>query len=377
MKSLQSQLSRGTLTEIAQLWCTRGHEFDTVHLATALHRYARGKQKDEVLSQLTSALTTCLRQNTPRRHAKDDATSTSLWSPRTLASIASSFAVARASNEAFEALSYRMLASSSSSSSYHNPLFRFTPMELATTSYACALKRYNDTHLLDALGAETVKKLPDFDERALSNVLWSFTKLEHATLAMDIIRRRSTWNLLAFEHGEMAMTLWSIGTWVKVDPSLRRPEWDHDFPLAVEAKMKYFNAEALPNVVKAMVNLSYTHTLPTLLQSAEEKVHEFQGAQLAQLSWTVAKFNLPVRWFQVLPLDVRRYDERAASLVIWAWATANPPFHGTEKIMKLATPALATNGSFAALEPDNDVREFDWKQYFSIGEEDDEMQIKI
>jgi len=70
----------------------------------------------------------------------------------------------------------------------------------------------------------------------------------------------------------MAMILRSIGTWVKVGPSLHRPEWDHEFPLAVEAKMKYFNAEALPNVVKAMVNLYYMHTLPTLLQSAEEKI---------------------------------------------------------------------------------------------------------
>jgi len=72
----------------------------------------------------------------------------------------------------------------------------------------------------------------------------------------------------------MAMILRSIGTWVKVDPWLHCPEnGTTNSPVAVEAKMKYFNAEALPNVVKAMVNLYYMHTLPTLLQSAEEKIN--------------------------------------------------------------------------------------------------------
>eukprot|EP00397_Hematodinium_sp_SG-2012_P016437 GEMP01016768.1.p1 GENE.GEMP01016768.1~~GEMP01016768.1.p1 ORF type:complete len:667 (+),score=177.40 GEMP01016768.1:141-2141(+) len=321
--SLQKLLSGGSSSDIVHLCSTRLGEFDHIHLCTALTRLCRSKKDAEVLSKLTSAMV---------QQLEADAVS---LSPRTLASTAHSFAELRANDQAFAVLAQRI-----------TPLaYTFSDVELATTSRGFALKQYADGTMMDALAQAALAKLDSSGPRALANLIWSFTKLDHP-MRKEIVRRVK-WDLTAFEPNEMAMTLWSLAACVKSDPSLLQLHWERSFSTAVKSKLECFNTESLANVISAMAHLSFTSVLPDLLRRAESKVNDFSGQQLSQISWVVAKYRMPARWFNVLPLD-KRYDPKSTALIIWAWATAKPPMNPAP-LLRLATPELAQRPARAAM----------------------------
>jgi len=266
--ALNAELARRTsATAVLEFWDCRGRDFSAMNFATALHRIGAFAQPEEGLGtfqSLTLAAGDCVLRDAAR------------WTPR----------------------------------------------QLADAAWGAAnVDRDRSLYLFRAVGAESSKRIAEFDAPELADLAWAFaTARIPGPTFFNLVATAAMAKLDAFDAPALAKTAWAFAK-----AGLGETALFENVAEKALAQMRHFDAAALSDVAWAFYTAGVEH--PPLFQAvameAVKKMETFSPQQLTNTCWTFSMANHPAPEFfaaaehQASPKLV---DFGARNLAKFAWA---------------------------------------------------------
>ena len=187
--------------------------------------------------------------------------------------------------------------------------------------------------ILDILALEAMSKLKHFNSQDLSNMLWSYAKMESSNSVLfkaagDLIVVMN--DLSEFKPQELSNIVWSYATARESHPQLCRKFADH---IVAMKDLGQFKPQVLSNIVWSYATARETH--PKLFSKfadhivALDDVGQFKPQELSNIIWAYAtsgeahpRLFSKVSDHIVAMKDLRHFKPQDFSNIIWSYTTA-------------------------------------------------------
>ena len=201
----------------------------------------------------------------------------------------------------------------------------FNSQELSNTAWAYATTGHWAPELLEVISAEAVARVREFTPQALSNTAWAFATAKQRQPALfDAIAVEALRRVRQFTPQALSVTVWAFATARHKAPAL------HD-AIAAEAaeRVREFNPQELSNTAWAFATAGHAADalLDAIAEEAAGRVCEFNEQELTNTAWAFATAGHAAdELLDAIAAEANGrmgdFNEQGLSNMAWAFATA-------------------------------------------------------